>query len=427
MAASKRPPGKQCIHLIVRSGPDSGKMYFLQPKREAVIGRALVANLRLTDGSASQKHCVVRSGGDVAFIEDLKSSNGTRVNGETITAAELVDEDAVIEVGGSVIELTWVETESEVPIATVESAAAPTLLEKSSETTRLNKYSGPGSTLGDAAGLVDFRNAQKMQGKRIGSFMLLEVVGVGGMGFVYRAKNFKSREDVALKLIPLERFRTPELREKFRAEINKTVQVPGATRILLTGEEENYFYIVCDYVKGRSLESMVEAGRKFSPTDVARIGKELAATLSAAHQKGVVHGAVNPSSVLLSEDGPAVLLDLGLGRRTDCEGKNILVSDDRLGAMSFRSPEQTRETPALDARTDIYSLAATLYFLLTEHRPFTADSRVELARRIRWDDTKAPSSYRNDLPTSLAHAITRAMEKEPEKRFSTMAEFGEAL
>lgn len=427
MPSPNRAPDKNVIHLIVRSGPDSGKMYFLKPKRDAVIGRAIAADLRLTDGSASQKHCVVRSGGDVAFVEDLKSSNGTRINGELVTGEQMVDEDVVLEIGTSVVELSWVETDSEVPLSSVESAGAPTLLEKTGDTARLPRYTGPGSTLGDAAGLVDFRNAQKQQGKMIGSFMLLEVIGVGGMGFVYRAKNFKSREDVALKLIPNDRFRTEELRKKFASDIKKSLQFEGAARILLVGEVESSLYVVSDFVRGRSLESLVETGRKFSPADVIRIGRELAKTLQAAHDKGVVHGALTPSSIILPDSGPAVLLDLGLGRRTDGEGKYVLAGDERLGLMSFRSPEQTREIPELNTSTDIYSLAATLYFLLTEHRPYHAESRLDLARKIRWDDLAPINKYRQDVPEPLTLALAKALEKEPEKRFKSAADFAAAL
>lgn len=424
---TQRAPDKNVIHLIVRSGPDSGKMYFLKPKRDALIGRAIASDLRLTDGSASQKHCVVRSGGDVAFVQDLNSSNGTRINGERVVGEQMVDEDVVLEIGTSVVELSWVETESEVPLSAVESAGAPTLLEKTGDTARLQRYSGPGSTLGDAAGLVDFRNAQKAQGKMVGSFMLLEVIGVGGMGFVYRAKNFKSREDVALKLIPFDRFRTEELRKKFASEIRKGLQFDGAARILLVGEVDESLYVVSDFVKGRSLESLVETGRKFSPVEVVRFGKELSAVLQAAHEKGVVHGAITPSSVILTEDGKAALIDLGLGRRTDGEGKYVLTGDERLGLMSFRSPEQTREIPELNTSTDVYSLAATLYFLLTEHRPYSAETRLELARKIRWDDLAPVSKYRQDVSDSLVKTLTRALEKESDRRFKTAAEFGAAL
>jgi eukaryotic-like serine/threonine-protein kinase len=257
--------------------------------------------------------------------------------------------------------------------------------------------------------------------------MLLEVIGVGGMGFVYRAKNFKSREDVALKLIPKDRFRSDEARERFSSEIRRELQVPGAARILLVGETEKSLYIASDYVKGRNLESMVEAGHAFSPHEVARIGAEIAAVLQGAHDKGAIHGALTPSTIVISDSGAAMLTDLGLGRRTDSEGKGILTGDERLGAIGFRSPEQTREIPQLDARADIYGLAAALYFLLSGHRPFTADTRLDLIRRIRWDDFKPLAEYRKDLPESLLKALARAMEKEPEKRFATAADFAAAL
>src|SRR3954466_13790353 len=119
---------KQLVHLLVVSGPDKGKMFFIKPGKEALIGRAPGVDLRLTDGGASGKHCLVRSAGDVVFVEDLKSRNGTKVNGETISN-RVLDEKGTLQIGNTPIELSWAATGREVPLSSVETNFAPTLLE----------------------------------------------------------------------------------------------------------------------------------------------------------------------------------------------------------------------------------------------------------------------------------------------------------
>ncbi|MCY3024098.1 MAG: serine/threonine-protein kinase, partial [Planctomycetota bacterium] len=207
----------------------------------------------------------------MVFVEDLNSRNGTRVNGEP-ASVRVLDENGRIEIGASVIELSWVATESAVPLGAVASAAAPTLLDDLGKTTTLRRADEPaGSTVLGAQQLQELRAAQGRLGQTIGDFILLEVVGVGGMGFVYRAKNTKLRTEVALKLIARASAKTPRLLDRFLQECRTDPQVPGAARLLGTGLGERDAYVAMEFVHGRNLQSLVDAGRRFTAADIVAI------------------------------------------------------------------------------------------------------------------------------------------------------------
>ncbi|HYG75406.1 MAG TPA: FHA domain-containing serine/threonine-protein kinase [Planctomycetota bacterium] len=418
-------PAKQLIHLLVVSGPDKGKNYFIQPRREALIGRVPAADLRLSDPNSSGRHCLVRSAGDIAFIEDLNSSNGTFVNGEPISS-RILDERGTLKIGTTIIELNFVATERAVPLAAVQTDFAPTLLE-SNTTARMNRIDVVGgSTIIGADQLALFRAAQKQLGSMIGDFLLLEVVGMGSLGFVFRAKKMKTREEVALKAISRASLRTEKLLKRFLEETKTGLTIPGAVKLLDKGEDPGYGYITMELTRGRSLQAAVENEKKFTLAEACGIILSVAGTLQAAHAQGLVHRDVKPANILCMEDGSTRLLDLGMGRKSDAEGKSILAKDERLESVVFMSPELTRQAE-LDARADVYSLGATLYCILSGHRPFSGKNHVELIRKIRWESPPLVSDSRKDVPPALAAVIARALEKEAPARFHSMDEFAAAL
>jgi len=427
MATPPRDSAHQVVHLLVVSGPDKGRMFFLKPKKEARIGRAPSCDLRLTDPGVSARHCVVRSAGDLAFVEDLKSRNGTRVNGET-TTTRVLDGNGRLEVGTSVIELNWVATEREVPLGAVTSPGAPTLLNDPGATLALRRPEViVGSTIVGAQQLQELRRAEGLLGNTVGDYMLLEVLGVGGMGFVYRAKNVKAHNEVALKLIARAAARTPKLLDRFLKECRTGLQVPGAVRLLATGTDGDFSFLAMDLARGRSLQALVDAGRKLSAAAVAAVVAPVCDTLHAAHAQGLIHRDLKPASILVPDDGAPVLLDLGVAKKTDAEGRSIIDKSDRLESAAFNSPELTREVRSADGRADVYSLAATAFFALTGQRPFTAATHIELVRKIRWESPPLLTGLRPDTPPALSGVIGSAMEKEPERRYADVRAFAAAF
>jgi serine/threonine-protein kinase len=150
-------------------------------------------------------------------------------------------------------------------------------------------------------------------------------------------------------------------------------------------------------------------------------------TLHAAHAFGVFHCDVKPASIVVREDGTPVLLDLGLPRRVDAEGRGLLRKDERLGNLIAIAPELTQEDASADARTDVYSLATALYCAVSGQPPIQAPTRAEFLREIRSEAPPLLNTLRADAPQRLAEALARAMEKEPARRFNNMLDFAAAL
>lgn len=417
---------KQLAQLIVVDGPDKGKMFFIKPGKECLIGRVAAADLRLTDPGSSSRHCQVRNAGDMVFVEDLKSSNGTKVNGDRIDS-RVLDENGTIKIGNSTIELNWVATEREVPLAAVESNFAPTLLESQRTSAQLpNVESVGGSTIVGADQLVLFRAAQKLLGNTIADHMLLEVVGMGSLGFVFRAKHIPTRQEVALKLIPHNSIRTPLLLERFLKETRTDLDIPGAVRLISTGDTDDHAFVAMSFVRGRSLQVMIENEKKFTLAEAGGIILSICKTLEAAHEAGVIHRDIKPANIVVLEDGSTALLDLGMGRKHDLEGRSILTRDDRLDSVAFTSPEITRQIEP-DGRADIYALAAVLFAMLSGHRPFSAKSHIELIRKVRWENPPNLSEVKTDVPAALSALVAQCMEKEAHARPADVGAFAKEL
>ena len=425
------------IQLLVKSGPDKGRMYFVKPKKEAVIGCAPSADLRLTDPDASQKHCLIRLAGDMVFVDDLGGGKGTFIDGESVVS-RVLDEDGQIEIGSSVIELIWVKTNSEIPLGTVQSADAPTLLMGDSPFKMIDPPVKVKREVNifDPGKFEQYRSAGGMLGRIIGGYLLLEVAGIGEMGIVYRAKQIKTREQAALKVIPHSSVRGQQLLTRFLMGTRVGLKISGAANVIATGEDGKYAYIAMELARGVGLQASVRSGRKFDPKPAVKLFCRLCETLQEAHALGIVHRNIKPSSILLGPDQVPVLLDLGLAKKTDSEGKSIFIqaepvlastSQDILENMAYLSPEMSLEARDIDARADIYSLAAALYFTLGRQPPFTADSPLALVRMVRRNDATPLRELNKDVTILLSGVIARAMAKSKDERFENMKEFGKTL
>ena len=420
---------QRVIHLQVVAGPDTGRMFFLKAGKEALIGRAATADLRLTDPGVSQKHCLVRSAGDIVFVEDLKSRNGIKVNGEP-AEARVLDEEGKIELGETTVQLKFVKTEAEVPLSSVASPAAPTLLEghqprqtERRQGTSISRAPHPGSTL-DAAQLQDFQAAKSMLGLSVAGYMLLEPLGLGASGPVFRAKHMKTRVEAALKLILKSDARAPEMLSEFLKNTRTGLAIPGAVNLIETGEDGKFAFIAMAMYRGRDLQWAVADGKRFKGAEALALAQSLCQTLAAAHARHVIHRDIRPTNVLLTADGSPLLLDLGFPKKTDTEGKFILpLKDDPVSRVRYLSPELTRSA-ACDARADIFSLAATLHFAVSGVHPFDAKTPLETIRKIRWED---PAPLGDAVPEAFNKAIVHAMNKEAEQRYATAQDFAAAL
>ncbi|HYF48290.1 MAG TPA: FHA domain-containing serine/threonine-protein kinase [Planctomycetota bacterium] len=419
---------ERVIHLVVKDGPDKGKMFFLKSGKEATLGRGPTCDLRLTDPGTSSKHCIVRSAGDLVFVQDLNSRNGTVVNGER-TTDRVLDENGTIEIGTSKIELKWVQTESNVPLSSVQSVGAPTLMENPSTTTqRINTretHRIPSTVLSDTQ-LKDFRAARELLGRSIAGYLLLETLGVNDLGVVFRSKTLKTKDPVALTVTDKGSFKTAELLKTFLDDTKTHLEFPSSIPIVAKGTDADTVYVATALVKGRDFDSLMDAGRKYTPQQVGNFFASICETLAAAHAKGIFHRELRPQSILIDENEQPHLQFLGLGYGYDFEFKSIFTRKEDLKRISYLAPELTLSKSATP-QSDVFSLGTTMFHILTGQRAFEAKTKLELIRKIRWEDTPPLATLNKDIPQPLADAVTKAMAKEPAARFQDMKSFADAL
>jgi serine/threonine-protein kinase len=272
-----------------------------------------------------------------------------------------------------------------------------------------------------------------------GQFQILQKIGSGGMGAVYKAAQPAMNRMVAVKILHPKLTNRKDLASRFRREARAMshLEHPNTVKVLLYGElDDGALYIVMEYLEGRNLNQVVRKEGPLPPERAVPILIQVCGALQEAHLLGIVHRDLKPENIFLSTNGglrdyPKVL-DFGLAKVTERElrpGSIMLTQEGMVfGTPEFMSPEQA-QGKTLDARSDIYSLATILYEVLTGKLPFEAKTPMEY---IQAHVTKAPIPLDDRVPgkkfpSGLGAAIQRALEKSPDKRYPSAAEFAQAL
>ena len=283
----------------------------------------------------------------------------------------------------------------------------------------------------------------------LGDFRILREAGRGGMGVVYEAEQVSLRRRVALKVLPFAAALDAKQLQRFRneAEAAARLQHPHIVPVLAVGCEAGVPYYAMQFIDGRSLAEVVSAtrdttalpaaaGRPAAPRgpaadpgyfrQIARLLLQAAEALEYAHQCGVVHRDVKPGNLLVDARGHLWVTDFGLARVGG--GSGVTATGDVIGTLHYMSPEQARARGVLlDHRTDIYSLGATAYELLTLRPPFDGEDRTDLLRRIAADEPRRPRRVNPRVPRDLETVVARAMEKDPADRYATAQELADDL
>jgi serine/threonine-protein kinase len=256
-----------------------------------------------------------------------------------------------------------------------------------------------------------------------GRYQILRRLGTGGMGAVYAALDLELDETIALKLLRSELASSAGVLERFRREVKlaRRVTHPNVARTYELGEHAGVRFLTMEYVDGESLASLLRQRGRMEESRAVAIALPICAALQAAHQAGVVHRDIKPDNVMVARDGRVVLTDFGIARGGLDQAERTLV-----GTPRYMAPEQV-SGGALTARTDLYSLGATLYEMLSGEPPFDGPTLTDLLiARLQ----AAPPDVRERVPglsPALALVVRRAMEPEPEARFASAAELADAL
>ena len=260
---------------------------------------------------------------------------------------------------------------------------------------------------------------------RLGPYEILALLGAGGMGEVYRARDTRLKRDIAIKVLPDAVASSPERLARFEREATTVAGLNHPNIVVLHSieEAEGTRFLTMELVDGQSLDQSIPAGG-LPAARVVELGVALADALAAAHEKGVIHRDLKPANVMLTKDGRVKVLDFGLAKLAIPDGSTDLtraaVSDPGLvvGTMPYMAPEQIRGE-AVDARTDLFALGVVLHELSCGKRPFAGGTQVEIGYAILHDPPVPLRALRPDLPQDLTRIVSRCLEKNPRERFQT--------
>jgi serine/threonine protein kinase/Tfp pilus assembly protein PilF len=264
-----------------------------------------------------------------------------------------------------------------------------------------------------------------MIGKTISHYKILEKLGEGGMGVVYRAHDTRLDRDVALKFLPAHMDASAAEISRFEQEARaiSTLNHPGIETIYDVDETNGQKYLVLEYIPGGTLKAKLKQlkseDKRFSIAEVLDYGIQLAEGLAHAHRHQIVHRDVKTDNIMLTEEGKVKLTDFGLAKLRGTVHKTK--SGSTLGTVAYMSPEQVRGEEA-DQRSDLFSMGVVLYELLTTHLPFKGEYEAAVSYGILNEQPPSIRSVRPDVPPALEKIIDRCLEKDPEKRFQRAEE-----
>ena len=258
-------------------------------------------------------------------------------------------------------------------------------------------------------------------------YKLLELLGRGGMGIVYRAREVALDRDVALKVLALDPILAPDAYMRFEREAKLAARLdhPHIVPIFAVGQRQNVAFYTMRLVRGGSLEDLIGAGKQLSLEHVVKLLKEVAAALDHAHRQGVVHRDIKPANVLLGEHGHAMVADFGIAKALSSTDSGA-TGTGIIGSPGYMSPEQWRGAE-IAGRADQYSLGIVAFEMLTGKRPFETPQVQDLLRMHLSAEVPPLSHFRTGLPEGVDAALRRALAKEPSQRFSTVGAFVDAL
>ena len=250
-----------------------------------------------------------------------------------------------------------------------------------------------------------------------GKFKIIDEVGSGGMGIVYKAEDLKLKRFVALKFLPPHLISAPDLKERFLIEAQAAAALshPNICVIHEVGESEERPYIAMEYVEGETLRDRIRRGA-LKTDEALNIAVQVVAGLDEAHRKGVIHRDIKSANIMVTAKGQAKVMDFGLAKLRG--GSSLTKSQTTLGTVAYMSPEQA-QGESVDGRTDLWSLGVVLYEMLTAELPFKGDRDVSVIYSIVHAEPKSLRLMKPPVPLELQQVVARALKKKREARYAS--------
>src|SRR5262249_43831206 len=261
---------------------------------------------------------------------------------------------------------------------------------------------------------------ESLRGRLLAHFELLEPIGVGGMAAVIRARDTQLDRTVALKVLPPEMAVDPENVRRFHQEARSAAKLDheNTARVFYCGEDQRLHFIACEFVEGENLRALVERRGRLPVPEALHYMLQIATGLAHAAARGVVHRDIKPSNIIVTPNGRAKLVDMGLARMSEAKtDKGLTQSGVTLGTFDYISPEQALEPRDADVRSDIYSLGCTFYHVLTGHAPVPEGTAAKKLHHHQHEAPLDPRQLNPEIPDDVAAILARMMAKEPTDRY----------
>jgi serine/threonine-protein kinase len=387
-------------HLLIIAGPDTGRSFPVEEGQTLVIGRGHDTGTRLTDMQASRSHCRLEFAGKTLRVVDSGSASGTLVNGQRVTE-QVIHPGDVIQVG---------TTQLRYQSATAFDQSTVMLGDRGS---------------GDNPAIGDDPSAE-LSGKTVSHFEVGEVLAHGQNGTVYKARDTDDGRTVALKVPAGTVSRSEEQLQRFVRTMKTIIDLkhPNIVEVYSAGKSGTICWVAMEYIEGESIAKVIKRigtlgmlDWRFALTAAVHVGR----ALQAASEQNIIHRNVTPTNILVRKsDNVAKLGDLMFAKALEGKlARQITRPGQLMGEIAYMAPERTQEGVAVDTRSDIYGLGATVYALLTGRPPFAGTSLAETIAMIRSSEPVRPKKYQLAVPDLFEGSVLRMLAKRPEDRFQT--------
>lgn len=274
-----------------------------------------------------------------------------------------------------------------------------------------------------AGKLTNFQDRRVRQGHLkglvLGNYLILDEIGQGANGMVFRARHRRMTRIVALKMIPPMMLQNENAAKRFHREVEAMSRVSHSNIVTAfdAGEDKGACFLILEYVDGQDLSVPIQHGKPLPVEEAVEYVLQAARGLAHAHAMGIVHRDIKPANLLLGKDGVVKILDMGLARLDDSSGTNLTQTGSIMGTVDYMPPEQTLDSKAVDHRADIYSLGCTLHHLITGHPIYDSDSVVGKIIAHREQPIPSLCEARPEIPAKLDVIFQLMVAKDPEERY----------
>lgn len=395
--------------ILVVGGPEVGRVYPLTDGSTLSIGRGQQSDTKINDPYLSRLHCTISLNGDVATLSNTGSGN-TLFNGTPIEQRVLTAGDE-FQAGSSTFRYTTGEVDSETTLRVPAPEKTPAKLTTSSETAETVERALP---------------LKQLVGKSLSQFRLEKIIAAGASGYLFKATDTEKQRIAAVKVLSPDRTSTEEERERFVRAMKTMLPIkhPNIVPLWNAGKNGPFCWAAMEFIDCESMTELINRigiDKMLDWREVWRVAVHIGRALEKAYQEKVVHRNVTPANILRRKSDKVCLLgDLMLAKALEGTlAKQVTSPGQIVGELPFLPPERTRDDGAVDTRSDMYGLGATLYALMAGRPPFQAESTTQLVRKIREEVPESPRNFQMSINEPFEGVVLKMLAKIPDQRYAT--------